>query len=62
MDLDETFITELQRIAKELRVTPGQALEQIAGDLRGASFGSAMTVATAEGARPVLTRRSIEVS
>jgi hypothetical protein len=58
IDLDDEFIVELERIAGELRTTPGRAVEAIAGDLRGASFSSGMTVATADGARPVITGRT----
>jgi hypothetical protein len=61
MDLEEAFISELERIAGELGMIPGQAIETIAGNLHGASFGSAITVATADGARPVITHRSIEI-
>lgn len=62
LELDEAYIRELERIAGELGVTPGEALAVITEDLAGLSFGSGMTVATAEGARPVLTRRSRTIS
>jgi hypothetical protein len=62
LELDEAYIKELERIARELGVTPGEALPLIGEDLAGLSFGSGMTVATADGARPVLTRRSRTIS
>jgi hypothetical protein len=62
LELDEACITELERIAGELGVTPGEALSAITEDLAGLSLGSGMTVATADGARPVVTRRSRTIS
>jgi hypothetical protein len=62
IDLDESFQRELDRAAGELRVTPGEALEQITGELAGKTFASGIVVATADGARSVITSRSIEIS
>jgi hypothetical protein len=61
IDLDDAFFAELQRVARELNVSPGQAIEAIIGDLQGSSFQSGITAATADGARLVLTRRSFQV-
>ncbi len=61
IDLEEAFVSELERVAGELGCTSGRALEEIVGDLSNASFGSGVTVATADGARSVITRRSIQI-
>lgn len=61
LDLDEQFAKELRRVASELGSTPGEAVEQLLGDLSHASFASGVTVATAEGTRRVITYRSIQV-
>lgn len=60
-DLDEAFVRELERVAGELGCSTGRALEAIVGELWNASFASGVTVATADGARPVITHRSIEI-
>lgn len=60
IELDESFARELERVAGELGSSTGRALEAIVGELSNASFASGATVATADGARPVITHRSIE--
>jgi hypothetical protein len=61
IELEEAFIRELERIASELHITAGEALEQIVGELSRKTFASGATVATAEGTRSVITHRSIEI-
>lgn len=62
IDLDERFQRELARAAGELRITRGEALEQITGELAGKTFASAILVATGDGTRSVITSRTIEIS
>lgn len=61
IELDESFARELERVAGELGCSAGRAVEQMVGELSNASLLSGVTVATADGARPVITQRSIEI-
>jgi hypothetical protein len=61
IELDERLMREVERIAGELGVSIGEALEQIVGDLSRSTFASGVTVATTEGTRSVITHRSIEI-
>lgn len=61
LDLDAAFVAELERIAKELGTTPGRAIEVLTGDLHGVSVSAGAVVATADGYRQVMTRRSTDI-
>lgn len=61
IDLDEAFASELERVGRELGCSAGRALEEIVGELSNTSFSSGATVATADGARHVITSRSTQI-
>lgn len=61
LDLPDDYIAELERLAGEANMSPGQMLQALTRDLRGTRVGAGMVVATAHGAEPVITRRSVEV-
>jgi hypothetical protein len=61
VDLPEHYVAELERLAGEAGMSPGQMIQALTKDLRGTTAGAGMVMATADGVQPVITRRSFEV-
>jgi hypothetical protein len=61
VDLPEHYITDLERLARETGMSPGEMLQALTKDLRGTTAGAGMVVATADGVQPVITHRSFTV-
>jgi hypothetical protein len=61
VDLPDDYVAELERLAREAGMSPGQMLQALTKDLRGTKVGAGMVMATADGVQPVITRRSFEV-
>jgi hypothetical protein len=61
VDLPEHYVAEFERLAGEARMSPGQMLQALTKDLRGATVGAGIVMATADGLQPAITRRSFDV-
>jgi hypothetical protein len=61
VDLPEDYIGELERLADQANMSPGEMLMNLTGDLRRRSVGPpGMAVATADGFRAVITSSSYD--
>lgn len=58
VDLPEIYIADLERLADEAGMSPGEMLQALTKDLRGTTIGAGMVMATAHGVQPIITRRS----